>query len=235
MRKVKFIPINDLTEKIINEPKPAKNFLPSWYKNLLPHMVQNKNPRFPSMSIEKNLTAKKCMPLLDSMTYGYVATLPCDIFFVDPAEYGHRILWDVSYSPVQNHHIDQVGDMSFPPGYEGGIFKWMFPFIIKTPPGYSCMFVHPSHHYNMPFFSINGIVDTDFHTLPVNIPFFLKKDFIGKIEKNTPIFQIIPFKRESWLSSKTKNKKENLYIFDDFNSIMEGSYKKRFWNKKIFQ
>jgi hypothetical protein len=45
---------------------------------------------------------------------------------------------------------------------------------------------------------MSAIVDSDKFYGSGNIPFFLKADFEGTIEKGTPIAQLIPIKRKSW-------------------------------------
>jgi hypothetical protein len=69
---------------------------------------------------------------------------------------------------------------------------------IKTPKGYSTMFIQPMHRES-PFTILPGIVDTDTYTAPINFPFIINDlKFEGLIPKGTPIAQVIPFKRDSW-------------------------------------
>jgi hypothetical protein len=234
MKKIKFSPINELTQEIIDYPKPASSFIPEWYRNLDQYVVKNNIPRSVPPYIGNNKTVKACIPFFDSMTSGYMATLPCDIYAVDPKEYGSRIIWDVSYPPIGEHSSVQIGGMGLPYGHSE-IFKWMFPFIIKTPPGYSCTFSHPKHRYDLPFVTLDGVVDTDMHPSPVNFPFIIKDDFVGKIAMGTPICQITPFKRESWKSENEKYEKKNDFVLDRISSVMGKSYRNRFWSRKIYK
>jgi len=55
------------------------------------------------------------------------------------------------------------------------------PFGVKTPKGYSCLFVDPMHGDAKPFKCLPAIVDTDEFTTPLNFPFFLDKNFSGII------------------------------------------------------
>jgi hypothetical protein len=74
----------------------------------------------------------------------------------------------------------------------------MNPWSIRTPDGYSALFVQPFHRESI-FAILPGIVDTDTYFAPVNFPFVLNDvAFEGLIPKGTPIAQVIPFKRESW-------------------------------------
>ena len=79
MKKViDFIPSDELTEKIIDPPTPTKLSLPEWYKKL--HFKNNKNNLWRNPDGSSNLTIKGCMPVFDTLTSGYLITLPCDVY-----------------------------------------------------------------------------------------------------------------------------------------------------------
>ena len=102
------------------------------------------------------------------------------------------------------------------------------------PDGYSGLIVHPLNRLDLPFFTISGTVDFDTFYYPkvTNIPFYIKKGFSGIIPKGTPMFQIIPVKREHWESKKEKNHTEENNLK---NSIFKnGIYRKDNWVKKRF-
>ena len=105
------------------------------------------------------------------------------------------------------HNIIQLG------GKEGGcpfveknsnlpFYKILNPFRIKTPPGYSCLFVPPLNNSDDRFEIISGIVDTDTFPTYINFPIVLNGDKYPVletiIERGTPYAQVIPFKREAW-------------------------------------
>jgi len=76
--------------------------------------------------------------------------------------------------------------------------KWINHWAIRTPKGYSTMFVQPMHRESV-FTILPGIVDTDEYYAPINFPMVINDpNFEGLIPKGTPIAQVIPFKRESW-------------------------------------
>ena len=77
-------------------------------------------------------------------------------------------------------------------------YGWRMNWYYETPPGYSVLITHPMNRFDLPFYTMSGIVESDIWGLPVFTAFFLQKDFIGVIPKGTPIFQIIPFKRDDW-------------------------------------
>jgi hypothetical protein len=75
----------------------------------------------------------------------------------------------------------------------------MNPWAIKTPPGYSVLFIQPMHRESV-FTILPGVVDTDQYSAAVNFPFVLNEPtkFTGLIPAGTPMAQVIPFKRDSW-------------------------------------
>jgi hypothetical protein len=128
--------------------------------------------------------------------------LPADIFFEDnPGSDKPNISWSIDqikaidlHSKAQFENFDQGAE------YYSTAIKFNNPWAIKTPPGYSCLFIQPSMRDDLPFKVVPGVVDTDKFPSPVNFPVFFKKGFTGMIEMGTPIVQIIPFKREEWQS-----------------------------------
>jgi hypothetical protein len=237
LKKISFVPINNFVEAAVEYPKPASKFVPEWYRVLDTYIEDNGLPlRILSKikGVKGNQTVKRCLPFFDSMTSGYMATLPCDVIFVDKELYEKRAIWQTNYPLIDGHDIDQTKGMIFPSGYDT-IMKWIFPFFIDTPPGYSCIFTHPRHRYDLPFLTIDGVVDTDKHIAPVNFPFFLKEGFVGKIDKGTPICQIIPFKRENWKSEQKEFNQKKSFIFENFFSVIEKQYKKNSWSKKSYR
>jgi hypothetical protein len=105
------------------------------------------------------------------------------------------------------------------------------------PDGYSAIVMHPLNRVDLPFITMSGIVDFDksIHAPIGNIPFFIKKGFEGTIPAGTPMFQIIPFKREDWNS-------ENQPYSDIFwqekmkeRKSIANIYKKKIWQKKSYE
>ena len=226
--------------KIINNvsddygPCKTSELLPEWYKKT-PSYVNSENKEVSYIHGNANSTIKKCIPVFDVLTSGYIITTYCDvwvkkndigeIFYVptkgnQPIEF-HPII-QAPYHPNMNNH-------PYP--------KWINPWAIKTPKGYSSLFIAPVHGGNKYFQIIEGIVDTDNYSNPVNFPFVLKdKNFEGLIPAGTPIVQIIPFKREKWKMEygSDNSLKEVIDIDNKLNSQFFDRYKKMFWNKKEF-
>ena len=189
------------------KPKPATDSVPDWYKNLESYMNGAKKPTGDGNT---SATIKRCMPVFDAITGGYILYSYSDVFVsqkpvADPETgipNGKTVPWYewpsypiISFHPVvqaPNHpdRKDLVDDGSYP--------KWINPWAIKTPPGYSVLFTQPMHRAS-PFTILDGIVDTDQYNSPVNFPFVLNDwGFEGLIPAGTPMAQVIPFKRDAW-------------------------------------
>jgi hypothetical protein len=164
---------------------------------------------------------------------------PCDIrCFYD--EYGNReITWLTGdITPILTHNIEQIGEYPVPDGYEKNVFKWSGFWGIEAPKGYSLLFMHPLGRFDLPFYSFHGIVDGDKHFPPMHIPFFLKNGFDGIIKKGTPYAQVIPIKRESWIS-KEKNfeegPKSGKNVISDILLSIDRWYKDNIWERKEYR
>lgn len=238
-KKIEFYPVNKIFKDVAIYPEPAANALPSWYKKQSP-AVPNVSLNNPIINLNggvvTGLTIKRCVPVRDAMASGYILSTFCDISVTRQSEehINFSTLFDEELRIVSAHPIEQYLNFPIPENYDPVAYKWASPFFIKTPPGYSTLFISPINH-DLPFWCIPGIVDTDKHIVPANFPFFIKKDFQGIIERGTPMVQVIPFKRENWTSI---NKKE---IFDEFSGInkmrtkLSGYYRDYVWSKKEFK
>lgn len=216
------------------KPQPAKNFLPDWYKNILPYR-DGKKVAFIEGTEDKAATMKKCMPVFDSMTSGYIIPTYVDIWITIRNGIPFYEWADISPQPISWHPSWQSeGHPNTSNNFDTA--KFTNPWGIKTPKGYSCMFISPMHH-NTPIKILPGIVDTDQYTSNVNLPFVLvDKDFEGLIPAGTPLAQIIPFKRDSWVQ-KDGNAKDVADVYDKQYSIVTkfyDAYKTLFWSKKSY-
>jgi hypothetical protein len=185
-------------------PQPASKLIPEWYKKTESYIGEEKKPT-PEGSTSG--TIKRCMPVFDAINSGYLLVTYTDIWVTqqkeinaetnEPTGYVRAIYTWPSYEPIKFHPPQQA---VLHPGATGEpVPKWMNPWAIKTPPGYSTMFLAPLHRNNV-FNALPGVVDTDTYTAPVNIIFVLSDPkFEGLIPAGTPIVQVVPFKREEWV------------------------------------
>jgi hypothetical protein len=215
-KKIKFY--STATQYEVPVPRPAYKMIPEWFRKL------------PGV-IDKMETIKKCVPFLDTLTSGYILVLSADILVDD---LGIQQISKIKM--VESHNKEQLDGLQIPEEYNSIPFKWINLFTTKTPKGYSTMFMHPINRIDLPFYTLTGIVDTDAHPVPVNFPFFIKKDFRGIIPAGTPIAQAFPFKRENWESAiETKRElKIPAWWFNHMNPPFN-LYKRMSWKKKSYK
>ena len=230
-------------------PIPAKLNIPEWYKKL-EHTVLNK-------------TVKGCMPFLDSLTAGYLLKMPQDLYlrhnvdnkkengedFKDSFQtfglhHHQQLLYAKSInlnSGIDTHSMQQLeGSPLIQKNKNLPFYKILNPWKIKTPKGYSCLFVPPLNNSDDRFSIIPAIVDTDEHPLEINFPIVVNGDKYPVLEdiikKGTPYVQIIPFKRNSWkMSFKPLKQKEiqNSKLF--YGLKIFNIYKEKYWKKKSWK
>ena len=223
--KIKFVATDGNMKDIWPNPKPASRFIPEEYKKL---------KRFKDDNLH-NPTVKTCVPFLDSLILGYIIPFDQD-YLVDPVEN------DFSVTPANKNASSEFHDKEQLPkewqkisGKKVG--KFMNKWLIKTPPGYSCLFVQPMNRMEERFDIIPGVVDTDTYLNLINFPYFLKKrDEQFLFKRGEPMVQVIPFKRESWkMWSGFYYEKAHSKIINILNNEWMDRYKKYFWSKKSFK
>lgn len=175
------------------KPQPASFSIPEWYKELSSYMGGEKQPNGEGST---SATIKRCMPVFDAITAGYILYTPVDVW-ISQKEGQPYYEWP-SFGPIQFHPIEQAPTHPKRGGHNISYPKWINPWSIKTESGYSVLFVQPFHRESV-FTILPGIVDTDTYSAPVNFPFVLNDvKYKGIIPAGTPMAQVIPFKRESW-------------------------------------
>jgi|SRR5210317_28431 len=209
------------TDLEILRPSYSTKNVPSWYRTM------------PGVK-DKIQTVKKCVPFLDSLSMGYHIPLPADIAWNKEEQIGKS---NAKIDIYTNHLAVQTDEMIIPPEFDPQPHKWSNYWYIKTPKGYSTLFIHPLNRMDLPFYSASGVVDTDSHPLLINFPFFIRKDFEGVIEAGTPMIQAIPFKRDKWYSEILDQ--YGSYTGDYMNhEVMKppfGWYKRKHWSKKEYR
>ena len=225
-KKITFCAIDKNMLEVWPHPKPASRFIPEEYKKL---------ERFYNGDMHK-ATLKTCIPFLDSLTMGYIISFDQD-YVVDPVENDFTVL---PANREQNdfgfHNQTQLPEeWKKVTGENAGKFhnKW----LIKTPPGYSCLFIKPMNRIETRFEIIAGVVDTDTYINTINFPFILhKRDKQFLIKKGEPMIQVIPFKREPWKKwSGFYFEKAHKKIMDIVHNEWMNRYKKMFWAKKSWK
>jgi hypothetical protein len=238
-KEIKFYPLNENTVMFSPEPTPSSRLIPDWYR---------KQPGLVDTGNEVNnggggATVKKCMPVFDALTAGYIITAPCDIYLdaTDPEKLSYSVpikLKQFQSDMFATHAFEQYDyypiDKSI---YHKQLFR-IFPFwSVGTPKGYSAFYLQPMHR-ELETQAIPAIVDTDSYVSEGHASFLVKKGFKGVIKQGTPLVQVIPFKRESWIKkivdvpNSTKFLAKQRYIL---RSKFVNAYKDMFWFKKEYK
>jgi hypothetical protein len=216
--------------KDLEQPKPASAFIPDWYKNVESYIGGKKETDGQGNT---KATIKKCMPVFDAITAGYIIISPADVL-VTLKEGAQYFEW-ANFGLISFHPIEQAPE--HPARKEHNYPKWNNPWSIKTPKGYSTMFVQPMHRESV-FTILPGIVDTDTYSSPVNFPFVVNDpNFEGIIPKGTPIAQVIPFKRDAFKMEFGGQEEliEQNNITIKLQTKFFDRYKTMFWHRKEYK
>jgi hypothetical protein len=214
----------------LEQPQPASKFIPDWYKNMESYMDGEKKPSGDGGS---KATIKRCMPVFDAIISGYIITSPADVYV--SLKDGQQFFEWSSLGLISFHPIKQAPE--HPSVKPHAYPKWINPWAIKTPKGYSTLFVQPMHRESV-FTILPGIVDTDTYTATVNFPMVINDpNFEGLIPKGTPIAQAIPFKREDWQMEIGSQKEliEQNSITQKLQTKFFDRYKSMFWSRKEYK
>jgi len=225
----------------IAKPYPASKNLPDWYVKAETRLGDSRLPLRPSpMMREESVMGsfKACAPFFDAMSAGYILPLWADVV-VDAGPRGAEFSWkDMHvYNYLGSHDEEQVEGI---PNVRGTPLKFLTPWSIVTPPGYSVLITNPFNRFEERFEAFTGIIDSDTYNLSFNMPFMWKDNsFKGILKEGTPLCQIIPFKRESFSSKfseltgvrEVKQRKQHFVIS---RSAKDG-YKKKFWSRKVYK
>lgn len=240
--KITFVPsMLDKSTPVYNTPPvKASSVLPDWYKDLAgynggsSHSIRHLNPINDRGQDGSDVSTKLCVPMLDSMTAGYMQTLSEDVEVVIDENEKPSLFWKSNNSVVDTR---PTVDMPIPRECYPIHFGWKMSWYYETPPEYSLLITHPLNRFDLPFYIPSGIVDSDIWGLPVFLSFFLKRGFEGTIKKGTPLFQMIPIKRDDWELNidyseeafwKHKEKEEAR------RSHITAHYKKTTWQRKNY-
>ena len=213
---------------------PASSMIPKWYKNIPKSFNKNQENLIGRWSS----TIKQCYPFLDALTTGYMITLPCDVEIkkINNETYA---FWS---APVQSQQImekdilPRFEGLPVPEGFSEEIWRVVGHHTVKTPKGYSILITHPFNRFDLPFMALSGIVDSDEFIAGAAVNLKLKKDFVGIIEKGTPIAQIFPFLRVNWKHKFLPFNKDLMNKINwKINSTIYGSYLKNFRSKKTYK
>lgn len=232
MHVVKFNPVSELAERIVKPPRPASEYIPQWYKDS--KTFKGGHPSFDQDGVA-DFGLKMCHPFRDSLSSGYIQESWQDIYFSADGE-GRS-----SYAyKTQPGIISMRESPSLPIGQEFYPQELIITpqWTPELPKGWSMLYISPFNRVDLPLVVLSGIVDHDglTHFGQVgNLPFYLKNGFSGVLPKGTPLYQMIPIKREKWVSvTKKYNERQQLNIQNKIMSRIWGGYRKEFWIRKEY-
>lgn len=264
--------------KSFPKPVPAGRKMPEWYRKL--------RPTVEGESVKNSGTIKRCIPVLDAVSQGYVIPLWSDLHIEvyrevslfdeegkllgsikhtgKPEDLVGKTVDDIEGQPlvskasregdlkidmsfpyenmfngntIEGHGWSQVGDACDLKKFELGkvLLKFVNPWSIKTPKGWSVLFKNPANNFSNDIHILEGVVDTDEYTVPVNFPFVWTGSEEGEwvIPRGTPLVQVIPFKRtDIELVIKDVDEESQQEVQDRLVMAHFDRYKTMFWHKK---
>jgi len=216
----------------IPDPIPASEATPKWFRKIPMDYGVMAN------------TVKRCIPFKDAMDMGYVLPLWVDLEVVNN---GKKILFNyknnsiIKPSVFGDHAPYQInGCPMADTTYGKEPMKFNSPWLITTPPGWSCMFIQPINHFDNRLHIITGVVDTDRYKSKINFPFiWMDKNFNGVIQKGSPLVQVIPFKRTEWShrvgSISAEDSITDSRITHKLNTVFKNAYRLNWWTPKKYK
>ena len=212
---------------VIPEPYKAKKYIPKWYKRLPSKMQDNEGFSFS--------TLKRCPPFLDAMSAGWIIPLAADIEFKIQDD-GTGVQWksEFFFDMCESHGIDQIATHPKAPTVP---LKFLNHWLIKTPPGWSCIFTPPLNRPDEHIDLISGVVETDKYFEFINFPGFLKKPTGNLLlEAGYHLMQVIPYKRgfskDAKISTMTNKHLDKLKNTRDRRLSHNSLYRDTMWEHK---
>jgi hypothetical protein len=238
MPKIKFLPRVRVYRKVFPEPSPVQKSenLPDWWRKQTGYINSDRSIKNGQM----HLTVKKCQAIFDSMTMGYYLKCPMDLF-IDATEESLSFSLstpELNGQVLTTHSREQLSEYPILDEYHRDILRIHPMWIIETEKGFSTLFLRPMHSDESPLYAVPGVVDTDQYPSDGYLSFFVKKGFKGIVKQGTPIVQIIPFRRDEWVSEIIDEEDSDSYIGSitaKVRTVFENGYRLKFWTKKNFK
>jgi hypothetical protein len=221
----------------IGKPDLIKKFIPEWYKKAETHFSSEEDLAIEEGTQKTSAGLKTCVPFLDAMISGYALVVPFDIYVGKTEDGDLDMKWNAPQgweNFIEERPKQSGSTMPRPAGHAPNHMVWSGRWGIKAPRGYSVLVTHPLNRQDLPFTTSSAIMDSDKFFGNGNIPFFIKEDFVGVIEKGTPFAQIIPIKRKRWKMIHNSALKDAIQKHGHDVRKKEGTYKKKYWTRKEY-
>jgi len=196
--KIEFISTVEGLDKIEEcIPRPAKNFIPKWFKDI---------PNIPDVS-----TVKVCPAFPDYFSQGYILPMWSDVKLIYKDDFWswqtpvHFFKWDIH----GNEQFLNYQKTTFN-GIEGQVvFKSICPWKIVTPSGWSVLQLPLFYHFNQEWSVLPGVIDTDIHhTINQQVLYHGNGEEVI-IKVGDPFVLYIPFKRSNKLKHDIRYQTKN--------------------------
>lgn len=246
MKKIKFV-LQPGFHFPSDPPSPAINNIPEWYRKGESFINNETMLEAKKDDMFKSSGMKGCMPFFDSITSGYLITTWSDIEitknennniefrYVDKDVYGGYV--ESVFDPQVI--VERTGDLGKtiprPEGHAQNHFAWSVKWGMKLPRGWSMLVTHPMNRFDLPFVTTSAIMDSDRFSPNGNMPFFLRDGWTGIIEKGTPIAQLVPIKRSSWISTAKDMSDVDKFLANSAREVDYGFYRSRVWIPKRYR
>jgi hypothetical protein len=235
---IKFEARDEYGWDVAERPYPATQAVPDWWKAMTPYSKSEDNPKGTKLIVRdrvSNAGPKKCVPMLDAITSGYIIPLWADVQIKNDGP-NKFITWRTTEPVFQEHGHQAREEVEVPVGFNSQVFKFMNKWRIITPKGYSCLITQPFGYRQTGVQAIPAVIDTDRSNLEILPPVWFTNDFEGILEKGTPMVQVIPFKRSDWKAEYSYLKNGEYQKLEDknFGGTIVNHYMKKIWSKKTY-
>jgi hypothetical protein len=184
----------------VPQPERAIRYAPDWFRKLEREMG------VPDAHGLPGLTAKACLPMTDAFALGFVIPLAYEVHLRIPED-GMNIAmgWGehCQFAPIEQHDPAQLGAPN-PPFSQTMPLKFINPWRIKVPDGYSVLFQPLMNRPELPYYCFSGLVDCDRFATTINFPFIWTGgpgEF--RLVAGTPLVQVIPIRRDALIKGYT--------------------------------
>lgn len=196
MSKIEFISTVPGLEDIEDcRPKPAKSFLPKWFKDI-PSST-------PGIS-----TVKVCPSFPDYFSLGYIVPMWADTQLFFNAENGDYT-WNTTTPEFKWDIHGRAQFLEYAPASLNGVkanfvFKSICPWRVITPKGWSVLQLPLFYHFNQKWSIMPGVVDTDIHhEINQQVLYHTDSEQVD-ISRGEPFVLYVPFKRKDKLDLEVK-------------------------------
>jgi hypothetical protein len=212
-------------------PYPASRSVPQWLKDMpKDRPLEKQTPTGPHQVQVPSV--KQCPPFVDAMTCGYIIPLAADVTFEMGSSGGLK--FRAQGKIIETQHPLQVRGSPF----EGVVIvKFLNPWVVRTPPGYSTLFLPPLNQFQTPFQVLAGLVETDTYYRQVHFPTvcLMRPGQVVTLKRGTPVAQAVPLKREAWQSQALPwDAAARQAVEEEMKADRHNFYKDRHWVKKAY-